>query len=463
MGQGGVGSAIGKGIGKLGGGSSGSTQPGTYDPSTSDFTGAPGQTSVDWTGQTTGNDAWSQGTPTWNLPGATTDSSAGFTGDPGQTSVDWAGSSTGTDVPTFDTSNPSGAGGQAATSPVPSSGGFNTGAALSNVGAAAGLYQGLQKGGVAGYGTAAADAAKLAASSGLLSKNAAGALKGYGAGLGNVLGIYGGLKQGGVAGDTGAAVNAAQLGARAGAFGGASSAVGTAAGYAAIPLALYSEIESWQSGKTGQDALGGASTGAAIGTAVMPGIGTAVGAVIGAAAGAISSLFGGGAVDPENAPFESYTQAYNKAPANQKQQVAAAVKNPYISLAGYFDLRKEQMKGSNPIYDRYGRMGEEKFTNDLIGKVQQGQQSGIKDSTQMWNQVVQPWINSMGTWQDSNKDAMTALMQNMTAQITAGTYSQNFQAIGGDNPFASSTATPGAVSGGNSRQNLLGVLHGHLA
>jgi len=111
------------------------------------------------------------------------------------------------------------------------------------------------------------------------------------------------------------------------------------------------------------------------------------------------------------------------------------MKNPYLPLAGYFDLRSNQLKGQNPIYDTYGRMGEQKFTNDLISKVQQGKSQGISDPTQMWNSVVQPWINSFGSWQDSNKNAMTDLMKNMTGQVMAGTYKQNFKAIGGDSPF----------------------------
>lgn len=232
--------------------------------------------------------------------------------------------------------------------------------------------------------------------------------------------------------------------------GGAGSALGGLsaaqwAGAIATPLSVYNEVNNWQSGATGTDALGGAESGAALGTAIMPGIGTAIGAVGGALAGALSSAFGPGKVDPENANFNQYTQAYNNAPAAQQAQVAAGVQNPYLPLAGYFDLRSDQVKGQNPIYSTYGRMGEQKFTNDLIGKVQQGQASGVTNSTQMWNTVVQPWINSMGTWQDSNKSAMTALIQNMTGQIMGGTYQQNFKAIGGQSVFGGG-ASPTPVS-----------------
>jgi hypothetical protein len=204
-----------------------------------------------------------------------------------------------------------------------------------------------------------------------------------------------------------------------------------ALGAVAVPLSLYSEVGNWQSGATGSDALGGAESGAALGTAIMPGIGTAIGAVGGALAGALSSAFGAGKVDPENANFNQYTTAFNNTPAAQQAQVAAGVQNPYLPLAGYFDLRSGQMKGSNPIYTTYGRMGEQSFTNDLISKVQGAQKAGVTDPTQVYSSVVQPWLNSMGNWQDSNKNAMTGLIQNMTGQILAGTYKQNFKATGG--------------------------------
>lgn len=255
---------------------------------------------------------------------------------------------------------------------------------------------------------------------------------------GGALGVYNGIKQGGVVGYGNATAGGLQAGAGVASLAGNSAMAGTlssAGGAVAAPLALYSEIKNWQSGATGADALGGAATGAAIGTAIMPGIGTVIGAVGGALAGAISSAFGPGKVDPENANFNQYTQAYNKAPASQQTQVAAGVQNPYLPLAGYFDLRSGQMKGQNPIYSTYGRMGEGKFTNDLISQVQQGKSQGITDPTQMWNNVVQPWINSMGTWQDTNKNAMTDLIKNMTGQVMSGSYKQNFKAIGGDNPF----------------------------
>ena len=62
----------------------------------------------------------------------------------------------------------------------------------------------------------------------------------------------------------------------------------------------------------------------------------------------------------------------------------------------------------------------------------------MTDPTQIWSQVVQPWLTSKGSWSDgstANSAAMTALVQNMTGQIAAGTYQTNFKAVGGDSPW----------------------------
>lgn len=292
------------------------------------------------------------------------------------------------------------------------------------LGGAAGIYGGLASGKPTGYASAGLNAAKLGSQTGLL--GAAGGSNvqaGANAGL-NALGLYNGIKQGGIAG-YGQAAN---------------SAYGLATGTGGIPgvgqaLSVYNAINGYRSGDTGGDALRGAEAGASIGSMIVPGIGTIVGGVIGGAAGAISSAFGNGKVDPENQNFEGYTQAFNKAPASQQSQLAQSVQDPYTVMAGYFDLRSNQLKGSNPIYSTYGRMGEQKFTNDLISKVNQAKASGITDPSQIYSQAVQPWIGSMGTWQDSNKNAMQALIQNMTGQIASGTYQQNFKAVGGQQVF----------------------------
>ena len=171
-------------------------------------------------------------------------------------------------------------------------------------------------------------------------------------------------------------------------------------------------------------------------------VGMGVGALVGGAAGALASAFGPGAVDPENQNFEGYTQAYNKALQQGGQraadQVAASDANPYLALAGYMDLRPGQMKGSNPIYSTYGRMGEQKFTNDLVSQLSAAQKSGqIKpgeSTAQAYNDVVSPWVSKMGNWQDSNKQAMQGILEQMTAQDLSGQAGNDWKAIGGDSP-----------------------------
>lgn len=350
------------------------------------------------------------------------------------------------------------AGSQIVSNLAPSSGLAGASPYLGNAASGAGIIAGLQQGGVSGYGSAAAGGAKLA---GNLAGNSN--LSSLGQGAGSALGIINGIKTGGVGGYGQAAVSGAQLGAQAGLL---PAVAGTAAGYAAVPLAIYNEAKNWQSGATGADALGGAASGAAIGTMVLPGIGTAVGALLGAAGGALSSAFGNGRVDPENATFEGYTQAYNKAAAQNPalgNQVAAATTNPYLALAGMFDLRKNQIKGNIPIYNEYGRMGEQKFTNDFDSHIDSALKAGtIKpgdDANTIYNKAVAPWINSMGDWEDSNKNAMTALLKQMGQQYVTGQYQQDWKSIGGQTPFAQQAApasnlaatTPAAQTKGSQR------------
>lgn len=332
---------------------------------------------------------------------------------------------------------------------------------LGGIGNAAGVVGGVGQGGVSGYGKAAINSGNLAGKLGLFDKNS-NLSKGLGD-AGNVLNIYNGINQGGVGGYGNAAVNAAQLGSKAGAFGGASGAVGTAAGYAAVPLSLYNEVKNWQSGNTGGDALGGAGTGAAVGTMVLPGIGTALGALVGGAAGALSSVFGNGKVDPENANWNGYTGAWNdvakqgKAAGATPEQIAQAqqgltkqVDNPYGALAGYFDLRDNQVKGNNPLYSQYGRKGEQQFTNDMVGQINDAVKAGKigpgDDASAIYNKVVQPWQDSWGKGQstDSNSAAMQGLLTQMISQYEGGTAQKNWTGSGGQQAF--SNLAPAAYS-----------------
>lgn len=300
------------------------------------------------------------------------------------------------------------------------------------IGNAFGVYSGLNKGGVVGYGTALADIGKLSGSS-------------YGGYLGNALGVYSGLQRGGVQGYGTAAVDAAKL---------AGSPI---AGYIAAPLAAYNFAQNWQSGATGSDALQGAETGAAIGS-IVPGVGTLLGGAIGGVVGAISSVFGGGRTDPENVNFDQMYQAYNKAgnPA-QGQAIVNSIPNKYLSLAGLFDLRGGQITGNIPIYNKYGRMGEQQFTIDMSDKINQALAAGTiskSDSAQtIMQKVVTPWINSFGKgqWTDPNTNAINALLQGMVQDYTTGNF-RNWKAIGGDYPFANTIKPFGALGVGQPTQ-----------
>jgi hypothetical protein len=257
------------------------------------------------------------------------------------------------------------------------------------------------------------------------------AIGGYAVQAGDILGIYSGLKSGGVAGYAQAA----------------NSAYGLATGTTGIPgvgqaLSVYNFAKNWQSGDTGGDALRGAEAGASIGSMVLPGIGTLVGGAIGGAVGAISSAFGNGKVDPENANFNGFTQAFNSAKnGNQQAQVVAATQNPYLPLAGLFDLRSNQIKGNIPIYQQYGRMGEQKFVSDMFSTINQGVSKGTiskSSSTQdIFNKVVQPWINSFGKgqMQDSNANAINAMVAGIIDDYRTGKTS-DLKSIGGDQAFA---------------------------
>lgn len=320
---------------------------------------------------------------------------------------------------------------------------------LGGAGNALGILNGVEQGGVGGYGSSALNATALAGRSGLFDPATNQTLNSTAGGLNNALGIYRGIQQGGVGGYGGAAVNAAQLGSRAGAFGGAGGAIGQAAGYAAIPLSLYNEINNWESGNTGSDALGGAATGAAIGS-VVPGVGTLIGGLVGGAAGALSSAFGPGKEAIETKNYKKYEDIYKQHP-----EVASQVQNPFVNLAGVFDQRNSSL----PFYQAYGRMGEDAFTKELMTHINSEVQQGTisKDSTapEIMNKVVNPWIGSMGQgWSKdpasfSEQASSDALIQQMVDQYIHGQQG-NWKSRGGDYRFGDLKPF-GAAEGGSVR------------
>lgn len=306
-----------------------------------------------------------------------------------------------------------------------------------------GLASGIQQGGALGGATAALGAQKLY--SNVTGNNS---LNGIAGGASNALGIYNGLKAGGVMGDSSAAVNAAQLGSRLGAFGGASGAVGAAAGYIAAPLALYGAINNYKSGATGSDALQGASAGAAIGS-IVPGVGTIIGGAIGGAVGAIASAFGPGAKDPETVGVQKLIDTVGAHP-DAASQITSAVQNPYIAMAGLFDRHESTL----PMYSQYGRMGEQKFTNDLVSKINATPGVTGMTSDQVYNNVVAPWVASMGKgWSgvgSTYAQVGQGLVKQMVTQYMNGSAQSSWKAVGGDSPFAKlpafGTGSPAAAA-----------------
>jgi hypothetical protein len=275
--------------------------------------------------------------------------------------------------------------------------GQQVGAGLNAIGDAYGVYNGLRRGGAAGYAGAALSGVGLvnnaarATTGSPLYDTSGGVGQGIGE-AGNVLGIYNGIRQGGVAGYGGAAVNAAQLGSATGAFGGASSAVAGAAGYVAAPLALYNEIKNWQSGATGSDALAGAETGAAIGS-VVPGVGTIVGGVIGGVVGAVSSLFGSGKPGEASGYWNHFTSS---------QILQKGANGRDIPQQAWAEAFKGMLDEGNNIFAGGGsdrHKNPDALAMPLENQIKAGMAKLGPNATtdQVYNQFVVPWMQTSGS------------------------------------------------------------------
>jgi hypothetical protein len=288
------------------------------------------------------------------------------------------------------------------------------------------MYRGATSGNPIGQTRAGLQATKLAGNymgDSALNTGATGAL--------DALGIYQGLQQGGWQGDTRAAASALQM---AGALGG-ESALSTAGSGILIPLDVYNEINNWQSGNTASDAEAGATTGAAVGS-VVPGLGTVVGGVVGGALGALTSAFGPGEKDAETSAVQNVIDATGQYGNNPG--VAASVQNPYLEMAGLMDRRSSTL----PEYQQYGRMGEQQFTNDLVGKINQAVTANPSlgnNPNAVYNQVVSPWVNSMGSGYNNVGQTYTAtnqgLLQDMTNEYMSGNAAHDWTSVGGQSPF----------------------------
>lgn len=319
------------------------------------------------------------------------------------------------------------------------SSGSSIGSMLGTAGSVFGIANGLRSGTAAGDASAALGAARLANKAGVFGAPSSTVGGGLGAASG-ILGIYNGLQQGGVSGYAGATAGALGTGAGVASMAGEkalASTLGSAAGAIAAPLALYNFATNYQSGAGGSDALNGAEAGATIGSGFGP-IGTVVGGVIGGAVGAISSAFGPGAKDPETVGVQKLIDTVGAHP-DQASQITGAVGNPYIAMAGLFDRRESTL----PMYQQYGRMGEQKFTTDMVGKINQAVANGTiskgSSADDIYNKVVDPWVSSMGSgWKNVGKtytDTTQGLLKQMISQYTSGQYANNWVSVGGDNVF----------------------------
>jgi hypothetical protein len=182
----------------------------------------------------------------------------------------------------------------------------------------------------------------------------------------------------------------------------------------------------------GSGALTGAAQGAAAGSVAGP-IGTAIGAVAGAIGGAIA-----GAINKPDAEVANFDQAVALWQVNPNNVYNIA--NKYLVLAGLFDLNLNNPK--IPIYRKYGRMGEQKFTTDLVNLIytaaQQGKITGNDTALTIMSRIVQPWIDSWGygPMVDPHADLIQRLIVGMIQDYVTGNQTL-WRARGGDYPFGS--------------------------
>lgn len=184
----------------------------------------------------------------------------------------------------------------------------------------------------------------------------------------------------------------------------------------------------------GQGTGGGAQTGAEQGIAagsVAGPIGMAIGAIAGAIGGAIAGSIN--KKDPEQYNFDQAVALWQVNPDNVYN-----IGNKYLPLAGLFDLRLTNPK--IPIYLQYGRMGEQRFVNDLVKQVynaaQQGKITARDTPLTIMANVVQPWIDSWGKGPmvDPHADLINRLIVGMIYDYVTGNQT-SWRAVGGDYPF----------------------------
>jgi len=188
---------------------------------------------------------------------------------------------------------------------------------------------------------------------------------------------------------------------------------------------------------SGAGAAIGASQGASIGSAIVPGIGTAIGAVVGAIGGAIAGAIN--KTDPENVDFNDAVALWQQNP-----NAVYSIGNPYLALAGLFDLN---ITTNIPIYKKFGHMGEAAFVVWLCNTVYQAAQAGKITATDtaltVMSNIVQPAINAWGygAMSDPHADLINRLIVTMILQYTEGLQG-NWLAVGGDYPTQFNSIPP---------------------
>jgi len=279
---------------------------------------------------------------------------------------------------------------------------------MGNVGSGVGALQGLSSGTPMGTISGLANLTKLAGNTGALGSlgvnpGTASSINTGATGALDVLGVIQGLQRGGIGG-YGQAIGSGLQGA--GLLTG-DSALSNLGGYITAPLAVYNAIKNWRSGDTLSDALGGAEAGAAIGS-VVPILGTGIGALIGGGIGAISSAFGGGKPDPETTNWNQYASQVGQLSPTQQAQVAQSLSpaQAYQNLAGVMDAKNNTPGHSESIEQVFGRMGEQNMMDQLTSEINKAVGSGQitpgESVAQQWSQTLNPWLQSKGVnWNPS--------------------------------------------------------------
>jgi hypothetical protein len=207
----------------------------------------------------------------------------------------------------------------------------------------------------------------------------------FGGALSNAAGVYTGIDRGGVSGYGKAAVSGAKLANSLGYGGSTTNAIAGAAPYLGAATGFYNAHKVFNDPHvtTKSGAMAGAAAGAALGPVGMI-IGAAVGAIVGAS----------NKQDPEEFTRQGYYDFINKNNVSGDTQSMVDPKQFYQSVAGEFRGKRSAYPPRSS--GQYGRFDEDKFIMDMGNKINSAYDSGtIKkgDSAQtIVDKVVNPWF-----------------------------------------------------------------------